>query len=448
MTSTSVIALSVSSASAKAPAPSSAQPSGDGPAFRDVLANQSSPPTANQAPAKNSDGQGNPVSSGNDASTQAAGHPAKPEQAGKTTDDKKADDKKPIADASASASATGLPSIALYIAAEANAPVPRTVSSDEAHTPEGTQGAEATHAATPAPGRARPGSTAATAGTGETPLPATIDTTASTSASKQSGASSGNGATGPLTATNPLEASAARGKDRSGQPLEPKDAASHATSFAVASHASASAHPAPEPGKSTRQTLDAVTARMPSTHTGSNPTSSPNAPLFAAQAIPTHTLMAATAPATGPAITIPLQNPRWPTELGRQFVAIAQSSQPGLGHTAQLRLDPPNLGPLHIAIHVSDNVAQAVFFSPHAQVRQAVENALPQLQQQLAQAGIALGQTSVSDQGASRQAFGDDSPSSRKRATGATTTVAMATGQPMTTGTRASVQNGLVDTFA
>ena len=96
-------------------------------------------------------------------------------------------------------------------------------------------------------------------------------------------------------------------------------------------------------------------------------------------------------------IAAPLHSPQWPTEFGRQFINIAQATN-GLGQTAELRLDPPDLGPLRITINLNDNVAHAVFSSPHASVRQTVENALPQLQQMLEQAGISLGQTNVNDQ--------------------------------------------------
>lgn len=105
-----------------------------------------------------------------------------------------------------------------------------------------------------------------------------------------------------------------------------------------------------------------------------------------------------------PAVGVPLTSPQWGAEFGRQFVSIVQGGAT-TPHTAELRLDPPDLGPLRISISLSDNTAQASFVSPHAAVRQTVENALPQLQQLLAQAGISLGQTSVSDQGQPEQAF-------------------------------------------
>lgn len=104
-----------------------------------------------------------------------------------------------------------------------------------------------------------------------------------------------------------------------------------------------------------------------------------------------------TGAAGGPAVPVPLNSPQWPTEFGRQFLSIAQAAN-GNGQIAELRLDPPELGPLRITINLNDNVAHAIISSPHASVRQTVENALPQLQQMLEQAGISLGQANVSDQ--------------------------------------------------
>lgn len=106
---------------------------------------------------------------------------------------------------------------------------------------------------------------------------------------------------------------------------------------------------------------------------------------------------------TGTAIAAPLGSPQWSAEFGRQFISIAQAANPRLGQVAELRLDPPELGPLRITINLNDNVAHAVFSSPHALVRQTVENALPQLQQMLEQAGISLGEANVNDEHQSGQ---------------------------------------------
>ncbi|PLC47995.1 hypothetical protein CR159_20585 [Pollutimonas subterranea] len=154
------------------------------------------------------------------------------------------------------------------------------------------------------------------------------------------------------------------------------------------------------------------------------------------------------ASATPPGIATPLQSPQWGAEFGRQFVSLTQGGH-NMPHTAELRLDPPELGPLRISINISDNVAHAVFTSPHAAVRQTVENSLPQLQQLLAQAGISLGQTSVNDQGQTDQSFNDSFGASRK----ATTTVSDdaigdVAGMDARSPARSRAPDALVDTFA
>lgn len=116
-------------------------------------------------------------------------------------------------------------------------------------------------------------------------------------------------------------------------------------------------------------------------------------------------------------IAAPLGSPQWPTELGRQFISITQAGN-GLGQVAELRLDPPDLGPLRITINLNDNVAHAVFSSPHALVRQTVENALPQLQQMLEQAGISLGQANVNDQQSGQASQQQAGPGLQARANG------------------------------
>ena len=151
-----------------------------------------------------------------------------------------------------------------------------------------------------------------------------------------------------------------------------------------------------------------------------------------------------------PGITLPLQSPQWASDFGRHFMSIAQGGQT-MPHTAELRLDPPDLGPLRITINISDNVAHAVFVSPHAYVRQTVENALPQLQQLLAQAGISLGQTSVNDQGQPGQSFNESANGQGPRSAAASAS-ARSTGSASDIAAipvaRALAPNALVDTFA
>jgi len=104
------------------------------------------------------------------------------------------------------------------------------------------------------------------------------------------------------------------------------------------------------------------------------------------------------APATTQiSVPTPLSSPQWPQDASRQIFNLAQSGG-AAGHTVLMHVNPPELGPVHITLHLGDSTAQASFVSPHANVRQALENALPHLEQQLAQAGLSLGQANVSDQ--------------------------------------------------
>ncbi|CAM5790200.1 flagellar hook-length control protein FliK [Castellaniella caeni] len=116
----------------------------------------------------------------------------------------------------------------------------------------------------------------------------------------------------------------------------------------------------------------------------------------------------ATAPAAAPlqaTVATPLGNAQWTQDFSRQVLNLAQTGTSAGGHTVLMHVNPPELGPIHITLHIGDNLAQASFVSPHANVRQALESALPHLEQQLAQAGLSLGQANVSDQQAGQQSF-------------------------------------------
>lgn len=161
---------------------------------------------------------------------------------------------------------------------------------------------------------------------------------------------------------------------------------------------------------------------------------------------------AGTAAAT-PLVATPLGDPAWPNDFGRQVLALNSAGANGI-QTAELRLNPPDLGPVRIVLHISDSVTQALFISPHAAIRHTIENALPQLQQQMAQAGLTLGQADVSDQPTQQQAFGQGDAQAQKQSE---TTVFALDGQapasaqaPMTdTAPRRAVRSpdALVDTF-
>lgn len=104
------------------------------------------------------------------------------------------------------------------------------------------------------------------------------------------------------------------------------------------------------------------------------------------------------APSVAPShasLSTPVTSNAWPQQLGQQLVQIAQRG--GEQHV-QMQLHPAELGPLSISLKFGEQGAQAHFLSAHAQVRQVLEQAIPQLREALAEQGISLGETSVGEQ--------------------------------------------------
>ena len=112
-------------------------------------------------------------------------------------------------------------------------------------------------------------------------------------------------------------------------------------------------------------------------------------------------------PATA-TLNTPLNSPAWPSQLGQQLIQFAQR---GGEHQVKMQLHPAELGPLSITLKVTEQGTQAHFLSSHAPVRQAIEQAIPQLREALAEQGISLGETSVGEQQTpNEQAFAQQTP--------------------------------------
>lgn len=175
------------------------------------------------------------------------------------------------------------------------------------------------------------------------------------------------------------------------------------------------------------------------------------------QATPTNAQTASPFSATYNAqVQTPLsQTAQWGADFGRVMVQISQqagqNNQAGL-QTAEIRLDPPELGPLRIVLSVNDSVASAMIFAAHAQTRLTVEQALPQLQQQLAQAGLSLGEASVSDQGFFAQSEQQSNQDNQNQSTAFSLTGlnqdANGDGSNANTNSQRIDPNAIIDTFA
>ncbi|MEP5053070.1 MAG: flagellar hook-length control protein FliK [Alloalcanivorax venustensis] len=117
----------------------------------------------------------------------------------------------------------------------------------------------------------------------------------------------------------------------------------------------------------------------------------------------------AASPAAQFTLQAPVASAPWQQQLGQQMVGLAQRGDQHM----ELHLNPRELGPLSVSLKLDDQGAQAHFFSSHSTVRGAVEQAIPQLREALAEQGIALGEAMV---GEHRQGFagnGDGQPGQR-----------------------------------
>ncbi|HET8816807.1 MAG TPA: flagellar hook-length control protein FliK [Pseudidiomarina sp.] len=99
---------------------------------------------------------------------------------------------------------------------------------------------------------------------------------------------------------------------------------------------------------------------------------------------------------TAPQLTAKLGTQAWQQQLSQQVSQLVLQSD----QSVALRLHPAELGSLMVQMRVEDGAAQLSIQSGNAQVRQALEQALPQLRDALANQGIDLGQTHVGSQSA------------------------------------------------
>ena len=96
---------------------------------------------------------------------------------------------------------------------------------------------------------------------------------------------------------------------------------------------------------------------------------------------------------SNPLISAPLASAGWQQQVGQQVVNmhLRQDNQ------IALRLHPAELGPLMVNLKMDEQAASLQFTSANPQVRAALEAAIPQLRELLAEQGIQLSDSNVSD---------------------------------------------------
>ena len=144
----------------------------------------------------------------------------------------------------------------------------------------------------------------------------------------------------------------------------------------------------------------------------------------------------------------PLKDQAWPAEFGQKVVWLANQDR----QSAQITLNPPDLGPIELSLNVKNDQATAAFTSANSEVREAIELALPRLREMLAGVGVELGQTNVSAESFRQQAESNNgNQGNRSNRADAGDANAPGSGQlrgESMPGRNIQRGNGLVDTFA
>lgn len=210
-----------------------------------------------------------------------------------------------------------------------------------------------------------------------------------------------------------------------GEAVRPANASEPAVSADPAATAGI-AGPAPQPD--TALSPESFAALLEASPNGSRP-----AP---ASALPDTTAAALATPAAAPPVTAgtpapatvvnvapPVGSPEWPASFGNT-VRILVSDQT---QVARLRLSPEDLGPVDVRITLSDHRAEIAFAVSGPEARAAIQQALPQLRDMLADNGLQLGDTTFGDHRPAEQGgtSGGDRPAGDDRAAGTATPVTL-----------------------
>lgn len=87
----------------------------------------------------------------------------------------------------------------------------------------------------------------------------------------------------------------------------------------------------------------------------------------------------------------PVASQGWGEAVADRVTWVTQARQP----SAEIQLNPPNLGPVEVRVSMNGDQANVSFFSAHAPVREALQSALPRLTEAFAASGLSLGDVSV-----------------------------------------------------
>ncbi|MDH5517302.1 MAG: flagellar hook-length control protein FliK [Gammaproteobacteria bacterium] len=109
-------------------------------------------------------------------------------------------------------------------------------------------------------------------------------------------------------------------------------------------------------------------------------------------------------------VMTPVGQKQWGAEFSQRVSLMINNGQQ---QVAELRLNPAHLGPVSVRLQLDDDKASLSFLTHQSSVKDAIEQSLPKLREQLQQQGLDLGHVDVSHQetndSSAESSFGDSS---------------------------------------
>lgn len=102
-------------------------------------------------------------------------------------------------------------------------------------------------------------------------------------------------------------------------------------------------------------------------------------------------------------VRVPVNQGQWGQAVGQKVLWMASQKL----SSAELRLDPPDLGPMQVRVSTHQDQVSVTFTSPQAAVREALDQNANRLREMFAEQGLDLVDVNVSDQSGQEQASDD-----------------------------------------
>jgi len=103
-------------------------------------------------------------------------------------------------------------------------------------------------------------------------------------------------------------------------------------------------------------------------------------------------------------VRVPVNQGQWGQAVGQRVLWLAAQNV----SSAELRLDPPDLGPMQVKVTSHQDQISVTFTSPQVAVREALDQSATRLREMFAEQGLDLVDVNVSDQSADEQLAGDE----------------------------------------